>query len=288
MGKKMKIITLNTHSLIEKQYEEKLLEFVKVIQAESPDIFALQEVNQTAAEIIYPSVMMNGFRPCKDCDAVVRADNHAARLAALLREKGLFYYWTWIPVKLGYDKYDEGMALFSKQKIEETHQFYTSKIQDYNNWKSRKALGIRTLHEGGSWFYCIHMGWWDDQDEPFQNQWDVIEKVMADKEGHVWLMGDFNSPAQIRGEGYDYIRSRGWKDSYTYAEKKDSGITVGKVIDGWRDSEVDENGMRIDMIWSKEEESVTSSEVICNEKNYPIVSDHYGVMITVECEEKYE
>ena len=189
---------------------------------------------------------------------------------------------------MGYDKYDEGMALFSKQKILETHQFYTSKIQDYNNWKSRKALGIKTLHAGGSWFYCIHMGWWDDKDEPFQNQWDVIEKEMEEKEGHVWLMGDFNSPAQICGEGYDYIKNHGCKDSYVYAEKKDSGTTVEKAIDGWRDSGVDEDGMRIDMIWFKEEESIKTSEVICNGKNYPIVSDHYGVMITVECEEKYE
>ena len=29
----------------------------------------------------------------KDCNAVIRVDNHATRLAELLREKGLFYYW---------------------------------------------------------------------------------------------------------------------------------------------------------------------------------------------------
>lgn len=284
----MKIITLNTHSLIEKQYEEKLQEFVKVIQAEEPDVFALQEVNQTAEEICYPYNKLKGFTPCTDCDTVIRIDNHAARLAELLAEKGLFYYWIWIPIKLGYDKYDEGMALFSKLEIIETHQFYTSKVQDYNNWKTRKALGIKTLDAGGSWFYCIHMGWWDDKDEPFQSQWDVIEKTIAEKKGHVWLLGDFNSPAHISGEGYDYIRTHGWKDSYISAKEKDSGITVGNVIDGWRDSTVDEAGMRIDIIWSKEEEAVKTSDVICNGKNHPIVSDHYGVMITVECEEKYE
>ena len=27
--------------------------------------------------------------------------------------KGICYYWTWLPVKLGYGKYDEGMAIFS-------------------------------------------------------------------------------------------------------------------------------------------------------------------------------
>ena len=95
-------------------------------------------------------------------------------------------------------------------------------------------------------------------------------------------MGDFNSPAEVSNEGYDYIKSFGWKDSYLYAKQKDSGITVSKVIDGWKKGEVNDTGMRIDMIWSKDEENIASSQVICNGIYYPIVSDHYGVMITIE------
>lgn len=280
----MKILTLNTHSLIENEYEKKLLSFAKVIQAEKPGIIALQEVNQTASLPAYPSVFLKGYQRCEGCDVVIREDNHAARLAELLRKQELSYHWTWIPVKLGYGIYDEGLALFSSKPILETQQFSTSKIQDYQNWKSRKALGIRTAHAGGSWFYCVHMGWWDDAEEPFKYQWDEIENTLAKKGGHLWVLGDFNSPAQIRGEGYDYIESFGWKDSFVTAASKDRGNTVDKVIDGWKDKMTETDGMRIDMIWARQTENVRSSQVICDGKNHPVVSDHYGVIILVDGE----
>lgn len=45
----MKLLTLNTHSLIEPEYEAKREIFVEFIAKEQPDVFALQEVNQTAS-----------------------------------------------------------------------------------------------------------------------------------------------------------------------------------------------------------------------------------------------
>lgn len=278
----MKVLTLNTHSLIEKEYEKKLQEFAKAIQKEEPDIIALQEVNQTSETFVYPSVLLNRFVRCRDCDVVIRKDNHAARLAEILEHMGCQYYWTWIPVKLGYNIYDEGLAIFSKEKIVDTHQFPTSRTTEYKNWKTRKALGIQTNHNGGSWFYCVHMGWWHDKEEPFSMQWDAFEDMVSSRKGHIWVMGDFNSPADVRNEGYDYVKRFGWKDSYLCAREKDSGYTVEKVIDGWRDKETAPEGMRIDMIWSKQEENVMSSKVLFNGKTYPVVSDHYGVMIDVE------
>ena len=43
----MKLITLNTHSIVEPDYEEKLYSFSGVVLEERPEILALQEVNQT-------------------------------------------------------------------------------------------------------------------------------------------------------------------------------------------------------------------------------------------------
>ena len=43
----MKILTLNTHSHLEPDYEKKLSEFVKAVCEIKPDIIALQEVNQS-------------------------------------------------------------------------------------------------------------------------------------------------------------------------------------------------------------------------------------------------
>ena len=43
----MKLLTINTHSLIEDNYRKKLDIFVDVIYRIRPDIIAMQEVNQT-------------------------------------------------------------------------------------------------------------------------------------------------------------------------------------------------------------------------------------------------
>lgn len=79
--------------------------------------------------------------------------------------------------------------------------------------------------------------------------------------------------------GYDLIKKSGWQDSYITARKKDSGFTVEQVIDGWREKIKDTSGMRLDQIWCNKNMKISSSEVIFNGGNYPVVSDHYGVLV---------
>lgn len=372
----MKILSMNVHSLIETEEEKKLLQFADMVAAERPDLIGLQEVDQTrsapAAGCLagVPEGLeetddlagvhgqarpkrgpegqelraLEGYTACEGREGehrspvLLRRDNYALRLAARLKELKTPYYWTWIPVKLGYGKYDEGLALFSRTPILDTDRFFISRSQDYENWKTREILGIRTQPEGHDpvWCYTVHMGWWDDEEEPFKAQWEQVEKGLeAGRAGAcvktrpragrtatmtgpgpeamagsslVWLMGDFNSPAQVRGEGYDLIADWGWKDTYHLAEEKDSGITVEGVIDGWRDKldqdpagrdGADEKGadgkglngkrpgeggvpgMRIDHIWCSKKIEIRRSEVICNGRRYPKVSDHNGVMVTL-------
>ena len=56
----MKILTLNTHSLQEENYQQKLNWFVEGILKEMPDIIAMQEVNQTAAAELMDLEMLEG------------------------------------------------------------------------------------------------------------------------------------------------------------------------------------------------------------------------------------
>ena len=281
----MKILTINTHSLQEENYEQKLTDFVEGILAEKPDIIAMQEVNQTAsAEPISPE-FLEGQYPIPGC-ITIRSDNHAANVARRLNEAGVKCYWAWLPIKLGYGKYDEGVAILSLGRpIRCVDQFPISRVRDYQNWRTRAILGVQV--EGHpDWFYTVHMGWWDDAVEPFLDQWKTLNACLTTRGLYscVWLMGDFNAPDLVRDQSYDAIAKSGWLDTYRTARIKGSGITVPGVIDGWRDrlegQEV--KGMRLDHIWCSRSRKIISSQVVFNGTNYPIVSDHFGVMVTTK------
>ena len=102
----MKLLTLNTHSLIEPDYEAKRDAFVNFIAKEQPDVFALQEVNQTAAAPLLAGVPA-GYYPCPGNMVLLKADNHAAAVARMLEEADCAYHWSWLPAKIGYDRYDD-------------------------------------------------------------------------------------------------------------------------------------------------------------------------------------
>ena len=96
----MKIMTLNTHSLAEPEYESKLAAFAGSLVQIKPDIIALQEVNQSrsAPPAASGRLRESGYVPCcaKDLStaspcasrAVIRTDNHALNLALLLARAG--------------------------------------------------------------------------------------------------------------------------------------------------------------------------------------------------------
>ena len=293
----MKLMTLNSHSLAEADYERKLHLCADGIRQLEPDILAMQEVNQTrnAPEADVQQLKDSGFLRCPalpgEVIPPVRRDNHAFRMAVLAAEAGRPFFWTWVPAKVGYDRYDEGLALFSRFPIKEIRQFYLTRSKDYQNWTTRKALGIAVETEAGRQHaYSLHMGWWNDMDEPFLSQWERLEeetKELKQKGETVWLMGDFNAPAGISGESWEKIRSCGWTDTYDSAEQKDEGITVGGIIDGWRETADPHPAMRIDYIWCSRPYPVLRSMAVFNGKGcfgYPAfspVSDHFGVM--AEC-----
>ena len=146
----MRLLTLNTHSLVEPDYEAKRKFFVDFIAKEQPDVFALQEVNQTASAPAMP-IPLADYCPCSGNRILLKEDNHAAAVAQMLKEEGVHYYWSWLPAKIGYDKYDEGMAIFSRMPITATENLLLSRTDDYHYWKTRRALGICA---GDVWYYA--------------------------------------------------------------------------------------------------------------------------------------
>lgn len=275
----MKLLTLNAHSHAESNYEEKLHLFTEGIAKLQPDIIALQEVSQTIDSSPIASAECTGYCSA-DEDITIGTDNHLYRAAKLLREQELFYYWTWLPIKQAYGNLYEGIGLMSRTRITDIRSARISRTDDRSDWRRRMLLGIRTEEYGSTWFYSTHMSRWDDLQEPFSAQWEAAKSHLPTKD-IVWLMGDFNNPAEIRREGYDCITQSGWYDAHLMAKLRDQGMTVPKPIDGWRDRPDISSRMRIDQIWCSRHADVIRSETVFNGNNLPVVSDHFGVLITV-------
>jgi maltose 6'-phosphate phosphatase len=235
------------------------------IAEKSYDVIALQEVSQ-----LIESETFQGL---------VKKDNYALVLLAELEKRGVTdYTLVWDFAHIGYDIYEEGVAILTKHSVVEEHRFFISKSDDQSYWKTRKIVGAKILYEGKPLtFYSCHLGWWTDDEEPFKFQVDsLMERVTT--ESPFFLMGDFNNNALVPGEGYDYLLSKGLVDTYGEALERDSGISVQGNIAGWDENKID---LRIDLVLASEKVDVDSSRVIFNDVNKPVVSDHFGVEVVL-------
>lgn len=268
----MKLLTINTHSIIENDYKRKLDVFINAINEIKPDIITMQEVNQTSTE---DAIMHNDARIFNDGTIPIKRDNHAYCVQKGLEKFGCYYNLAWLGFKNGYKKFDEGLSVMSLAPIEKIHSFTISKTSEYNDWQTRKVLGIYAF---GEWFYSVHMGWWRGENEPFICQWERLNANIK-KEQRVWLMGDFNNSEHKRGEGYDKIISDGWIDTYKIAKDKDTGYTAHTKIDGWQ--EKCEIPLRIDYIFTNKTIDIQSSFVVFDGKNREKISDHNAILVNL-------
>lgn len=279
----MKLLTLNTHSLIGENFGQSAMRTVDALVREEIDVIALQEVNQSMDAPLLVDQRPSGFVPC-GVSIPLRSDNYAYRLAQVLENEELFYHWTWLPIKRAYGQYDEGLAFLSKKPIEEMRVICLSRKDDYEDWKTRKAIGVRTSDRLG-WFFNLHMGWWGDPDEPFCEQWERLVGQLP-KCSTVWLMGDFNNPAEVREEGYDLVGRSGFFDSYLLAGHKNGDATVCGDIDGWHGRIGKEGILRIDQIWCNRPILIDSYRTVFDGRSYERVSDHAGVLIGISDERR--
>lgn len=270
----MKLLDLNTHSWIEDDPMTKLEQLVEFILEGDYDVITLQEVNQLMSASLWKGdeffCSVPGQRSIKD-------DNFAKVVVDRLRERGVTYYWSWADAHIGYDKYDEGVALLSKHPIT-AKSAWVSRTQDRTDYHTRVVLVGTTMIEGRE--VCVasgHFSWWED----FQYEWEQTEALLAGYGDMPRIvMGDFNNPAEVRGEGYDLVASNrlGLVDAYTVAERRVGEHTVAKAIDGW---EGNAQLLRIDLAWVTPELAVAEYRVVCDGVNGPVVSDHYGFELTV-------
>ncbi|WP_025025601.1 endonuclease/exonuclease/phosphatase family protein [Caldalkalibacillus mannanilyticus] len=261
----MKLLTLNCHSWQEENQIEKIQYLAQTIKEKSYDVIALQEVSQ----------LIKG----EYVDRQIKRDNFGYVLLEELKKLGVSdYSFVWDLSHIGFEIYEEGLAILTKHPIIEPYSFFISKATDKENWKTRKIVGVKiNYHNKPISFYSCHLGWWKDEEEPFKYQADQLLQQMNSDE-LFFLLGDFNNNAYIKGEGYDYLLSKGLYDSYHLAKQKDEGMTVQGKIAGWNNNTED---LRIDLILMNQPVQVEYSHVIFNNSNKAVISDHYGVEIKV-------
>ncbi len=266
----MRLVTLNTHSHLEEDYEAKCEIFANYVDIFKPDVIALQEVNQSRDAKPYSSEL---HIPTKG-SVHLKEDNHALKIANILYKNNIKYYFSYLGFKKGYDRFDEGIALMSRKPITLTKSIQLSKTADYDNWKTRMALVAKI---GNIYFCSAHLGWWNDGDDSFQNQFENLNNALGVYE-NIYLMGDLNSPADTKNEGYDLVCSHGWHDTFAVAYQKDNGFTIPGSIAGWNETQ---GRKRIDYIFMKQSKEVTKSQVLFDGSSQPRVSDHFAVMADI-------
>lgn len=261
----MKLLTVNCHSWQESDQEKKIGILADRIKREKYDVITLQEVSQLIeSEVLYENI---------------KKDNYLVVLKEALKSIGCNdYSFVWDYSHIGYDIYEEGIGILTRHPIVNTESFFISKGEDRSYWKTRKILKATVDIDGTETdFYTCHLGWWEDEEEPFKYQADkLLSKDSKDR--LAFFMGDFNNNANVRNEGYDYMISKGLKDTFILAKEKDSGVTVKGKIAGWEENKVD---MRLDIIFANKEISVKNSAVVFNGDNEAVISDHYGVEVTI-------
>ncbi|MDR2832144.1 MAG: endonuclease/exonuclease/phosphatase family protein [Streptococcaceae bacterium] len=264
----MDIITLNTHSWIEEKPLEKLKQIASYIKEEKIDIVCLQEINQSiqAKKSNHPRFCQTAQQP------PLKEDNFSLLLIRLLEEMGEYYYFSWHPSHIGYDRFDEGNAILSKSPIE-AKAHLVSKSHDYKSYKTRTIItGEITYKNKKIQISSCHFSWWKDG---FKEEWSKL--IKSTKTDHTQLfLGDFNNDANITKQGYEFVLSSSpqLKDLFSAALQVVGEFTVEKAIDGW---EKNSESLRIDFGFGNKGIDVLQAKVIFDGKKTPIVSDHFGL-----------
>lgn len=263
----MKLLTLNCHSWQEENQLDKIKYLAEVINEKRYDVIALQEISQSInSKVIKDNV--------KDDNFIVLLKKELDKMS----DDNYEFYWDFSHI--GYDVYEEGLAIMTKHKFKDNESFFITKGEDRSYWKTRKIVKSSIEIDNKEIdFYSCHLGWWNDEEEPFKYQADKLIDKMDNKK-QTFFMGDFNNNAFVRNEGYDYLLSKNLIDLYMKADSNDecSATAIGK-IDGWEENR---ENLRLDLILSNKSLKVKSANIVFNGKNKEIISDHYGVELEID------
>ena len=237
-----------------------------------PDLICLQEVGEWA-----------GTR--RGDPASIRFGASDSNMALQIRKRldaRYFVAMDWS--HFGYAVWLEGSAILSKYPIIATESRYISRPENshVHTWKSRNIPMATVRSDGGEIdVYTVHAGWWDDAEEPFQEQFSRLMAWIDENSVQATttiLCGDFNVAAG--SAGYRMMtENTGFSDPFALANPdKFLQPTIGAAIDGWEGSA---DPQRIDYVLINEGSPwrVVDARVVFTAADYGAVSDHAGVFM---------
>ena len=236
-----------------------------------PDVICFQEVGEWSGG------------NTEDPGSISFGSSDSNMVHQILRRLDKHYFHTMDWSHYGFDVWLEGSAILSKHPFIDTGSRFISNPGNgrHEFWKSRNVpmARIDLPGTGGVNVFSVHTGWWDDEEEPFQDQyWNLLAwagEVAGPRETTV-LCGDFNVPADSKEQEF-MTKGTGYSDQYALANPDGSlDATIGGAIDGWEGSK---SGQRVDYILMNDDSplEVVEARIIFTEEMYGIVSDHAGI-----------
>ena len=265
---RLRLLTLNLHCWQEADAEAKLARIAAEIALRKPHIVCLQEVGQ---HIDAPIVGEHH-------GATIRADNAALVIVDILeREHDLRVSWAWTFAHVGFDVWEEGVAILSLGRIEDVSTPFVSGAASPQTWNARRLLiaGIELDAFGAVTAASAHFSWWTDPDEPFAPQWDRTAQLLGSHRTPTIIAGDFNVLAD--SEGYSYVmRSGQWRDAHleACAPEAPHGTFPGDIA-GWKGAP----SGRIDYVLTRGDDLHAIAAELLFASEATRVSDHFGLLI---------
>lgn len=200
----MKIMALNLNSYQEDNQEEKFRRIADKIIDEEIDAMCFSEASQ---RINTPYAHDH-----------IREDNALKIICDMVNEKSKdTYHYAWDFSHFGFTIYEEGIGIITRCPIDKVECRYISKTADTFSYKSRKVMKITLWdHEQKINVYSVHLGWGDDEYEPFEYQFQQLDQwIKEEPDVFTVISGDFSNDYNTRY--YDMVVSEAYIDQYLQA-----------------------------------------------------------------------
>ncbi|WP_159560849.1 endonuclease/exonuclease/phosphatase family protein [Streptococcus halichoeri] len=269
----MKWLTINTHSWMEVNALKKLFDLAEHILAQDYDVICLQEINQLTDSS--PAINCYDYLAIEGTP-IIHRDNYALLLVTYLQKHGRSYYWSWAYNHIGYDIYQEGVAILSKTPFT-PESLLISEVDDPLDYHTRRVLIAKTQLDGQAvTFVSLHASWYE---KGFAKEWAKLEQRLKQIDGPLVLMGDFNNPTDLAGYRLMMASDLQLQDSHQIAHVSLGDHSILAAIDGWQDSK---EPYKVDHILTSADFCIERSAITFDGGQAPIVSDHYGLEVEAD------